>query len=204
MVDLSHCRRWDIQGRDLTEAWPPGFALPDSPGSVILHARGLIGRTGQRQAVLWLFDDKATAPAGSGCTETTEGSLCLSLLGKDVFRITEKLTNLDLGGPQHQAPFLLLGPFCHLTCQIVVLKNDPADAAVLVACACGFAHDLVHAVLQAGEEFGLKSAGERRFVEHLRSKTLSNRAAKSKASTAKLTAAEKPRSPSRGRTKKTY
>jgi hypothetical protein len=204
VADLSHCRRWDIQGPDLSAALPSGFLLPDSPGRVILHAKGLTGRTGQRQVFLWLFDDKATAPTGNGCTETTEGSLCLVLLGKDVFHITEKLTNLDLGGPQHQAPLLLLGPFCHVTSQIVVLKNDPADAAVLVSCSRGFAHDLVHAVLAAGEEFGLRSAGERRFMEQFKSEAASNRPPKPKASVRKSTSGEKPKSTGRTRSKKTY
>lgn len=203
VVDLSHCRRWDIQGRDLDEAWVSEFSLPDSPGHVVLHADGLTGRAGQRQAFLWLFDDKAAAPAGTGCTETTEGSLCLALLGKDVFHITEKLTYLDLGDPKRKAPFLVLGPFCHVTGQIVVLKNDPAKAAVLVACTRGFAHDMVHAVLKAGEEFGLRPAGEKRFREHLKSAPGPDHPAKPKTSTRKSTAAEKPRPTGGGRSKKT-
>lgn len=203
VVDLSHCPRWDIQGRDWDKALPPAFSLPDSPGSVVWHSKGLIGRTGRRQAFLWLFDDKAAAPAGAGCTETTEGSLCLALLGQDVFQITEKLTSLDLGDPKRKAPFLLLGPFCHVTGQIVVLKNDPADAAVLVAGARGFAHDIVHAVLMAGEEFGLRPAGERRFRDQLKPATTSDRPAKPKAATAKPTPAEKPKSAGRTRSKKT-
>jgi hypothetical protein len=203
MVDLSHCRRWDIQGSEMSAALPPGFLLPDSPGSVILHATGLVGRTGQRQAFLWLFDGKAATPVGSGCTEATEGSLCLALLGRDVFQITERLTHLDLGGPKCEAPCLRLGPFCHVTSQIVVLKNDPADAAVLVACSRGFGHDLVQAVLQAGEEFGLKSAGERRFMEQFKAAAASNRPTRAKASMRKPTAAEKPKSPGRTRSRKT-
>lgn len=203
VVDLSHCHRWDIQGRDLSEALPSEFPLPDSPGGVVLHANGLTGRTGQRQAFLWLFDDKAAAPPGTGCTETTEGSLCLALLGKDVFRITEKLTSLDLGDPKRKVPCLLLGPFCHVTGQIVVLHNDAADAAVLVACARGFAHDMVHAVLKAGEEFGLRPAGERRFMNQIKSAPASGRPAKPKPATRKSAAAEKPKSPGRVRSKKT-
>ena len=204
IVDLSHCRRWDIQGRELSEALPPGVALPDSPGSVVLHAKGLTGRTGQRQAFLWLFDDKAAAPAGAGCTDITEGALCFALLGRDVFQITEKLTSLDLGDPKRNAPFLLMGPFSHITCQIVVLKNDPAAAAVLVACSRGFAHDMVHAVSAAGEEFGLRPAGENRFLEQFQAALAGTPIpAKPKASTRKAAAADKPKSPGRSRSKKT-
>lgn len=203
VVDLSHCPRWDIQGRNLDEASVSEFSLPDSPGGVILRANGLTGRAGQNQAFLWLLDEKSAAPAGTGFTETTEGSLCLALLGKDVFHITEKLTNLDLGDPKRKAPFLVLGPFCHVTCQIVVLNNDPAKAAVLVACTRGFAHDMVHAVLTAGEEFGLRSAGERRFTEFIKSAPGSNHPVKPKTSTRKSTTSEKPKSAGRTRSKKT-
>jgi len=169
IVDLSPCSRWDIQGRELGEALPSGISLPDSPGSVVLHAGGLTGRIGLRQAFLWIFDDKASISAGNGCTDVTEGTLCLALLGKNVFQITEKLTNLDLGDPKRHTPFLLLGPFSHVTGQLVVLNHDPADAVVLVAGTRGFAHDMVHAVLAAGEEFGLKPAGEIRFLEKFKS-----------------------------------
>jgi len=203
IVDLSHCPRWDIQGRDLAEAMPPEFALPDFPGSVLVHAKGLTGRTGRSQVFLWLFDDKAPVPTGAGCTEITDGALCLALLGSDVFQITEKLTNLDLGDPKREAPFLLLGTFSHVTCQLVVLKNDPADAALLVACARGFADDMVHAVLKAGEEFGLRPAGEKRFREQVKSAPSSSHPAKPKAVTRKSTAAEKPKSPGGVRSRKT-
>jgi hypothetical protein len=167
IVDFSHCRRWDIQSRDLDEALPSGASLPESPGSVVLHTTGLTGRAGQRQAFHWLFNDKAAAPAGFGCTEITEGSLCFALLGGDIFKITEKLTSLDLCDPKHSAPFLLIGPFSNITCQIVVLRNDPKNAAVLISCSRGFAHDMVRAVLAAGEEFGLRPAGERCLMEKL-------------------------------------
>jgi hypothetical protein len=203
IVDLSHCRRWDIQGRELSEALPSGVAYPDAPGSVVLHAEGLTGRTGQRQAFLWLFDDKAAAPAGNGCTEITEGALCFALLGEDVFQITEKLTHLDLGAPKRKAPFLLLGPFSHVTGQLVVLNNDPVDAVVLVAGTRGFAHDMVHAVLAAGEEFGLRPAGENRFLAKFQTLAGTPTPSKPKGSTRKATAAATPKSSGRSRSKRT-
>ena len=165
IADLSNCARWDIQGLDLNAAVPSGVSVPGAPGRVALHARGLIGCSGQRQAFLWLFDDQAVAVDATRCTDVTEGTLCLALLGRDVFHITEKLTSLDLAGPSRSAPFLLLGPFAHITCQIVVLSSDPQRGAVLVSCSRGFAHDMVHALLSAGEEYGMRPAGENRFKE---------------------------------------
>jgi hypothetical protein len=201
IVDLSHCLRWDVQGRGLAAALPAGVFVPDTPGSVALHAQGLTGRTGQRQAFLWLFDDKAASPSGTGCTETTEGTLCFALLGRDIFQMVEKLTSLDLANPRRKEPFLLLGPFAHVTSQLVVLKKDPADAAVLVACSRGFGHDMLHAVLAAGEEFGLRPAGESRFLEKLQALSDTPVPSKPKASTHKATAADKPKSSGRRRSK---
>ncbi len=166
VVDLSHSPRWDIQGANLEAAAPKGVALPAAPGGVACATGNLVGRTGMRQALLWAFNGKLPA-MGAGCTETTEGTACVALLGRDVLRITEKLTSLDLGNPELKTPFLKLGPFAHLTAQVVVLSADPQAAAVLVACSRGFGHDLAHAVLQAGEELGLRAAGESRFKTFL-------------------------------------
>jgi hypothetical protein len=201
MVDLSHCRRWDIQGRDLEGAMPE-LPLSPAPGSVMLHGKMLTGRSGRRQAFLWVFDDKAAAPAGGCWTEVTEGTLCLALMGRNVFPITEKLTSLDLGDPKRNAPFLLPGPFSHVTCQLVVLSKDPQNAVVLVAGTRGFAHDLVHAVLAAGEEFGLRPAGENRFLEKFKALPRQEGLEKPKAPARKTAAAGKPRSSGRTRSKK--
>jgi hypothetical protein len=163
LADLSHCPRWDLQSGDLQQLVPAGFAVPESPGDVALAGDMLVNRLGARQASAWLLSPGAAAPSGHGCTETTEASLCLALIGKNVFDITEKLTALDLADPRRTPPFFVQGPFSHVTCQIAVLKNDPLDAAVLLACPRAYGHDMVHALLAAGEEFGLKPAGESRF-----------------------------------------
>jgi len=138
------------------------------PGTITLAGGVLLGRTGLKQTFMWIFDG-SIPPLGAGCTETTEGTFCIALLGKDVLKITEKLTILDPGDPKHKTPFLLLGPFSHVTSHLIVLKNDPADAVVLIAGSRGFAHDMVHDILAAGEEWGLRPAGEMKFQEMLKS-----------------------------------
>ncbi len=200
IVDLSHCRRWDIQARDL-DAAASGISLPVAPGGVMLLNKMLTGRTGRRQALLWAFDDKAAAPAGECWTEVTEGTLCIALLGRNVFQVTEKLSSLDLSDPERSAPFLLLGPFSHVTGQMVVLGKDPQNAVVLVAGTRGFAHDLVHAVLAAGEEFGLRPAGESRFLEKFKSLPRPDVPEKSRSAVRKRAASDKPKSSGRTRSK---
>lgn len=169
LVDLSHDPRWDIQDDELTHAVQGGLSVPPSPGEIMVQEGALTGRTGMRQAFLWQLDGESPRPDGREFTEITEGTLCLALMGKDVLRITEKLSDLDLADPKRTPPFLLLGPFSHVTGQIVVLSRDPQGAVVLIACSRGFGHDMVHGVLAAGEEFGLRPAGDDRFREVLRS-----------------------------------
>ena len=168
LVDMSHCRRWDIQGEQLNQAVRGGLALPASPGEVMVREGALTGRTGARQVLLWRLDGDAAGPEGRQFTEITEGTLCLALIGKEIFRITEKLGDLDLADPGRTAPFLLLGPFAHVTSQIIVLGRDPRSTVVLIACSRAFGRDMVQAVLGVGEEFGLRAAGEDRFRAALR------------------------------------
>ncbi len=201
IVDLSHCRRWDIQARDL-DAAAPGISLPVAPGGVMLAGKVLTGRTGQRQALWWAFDDKADPPAGAGWTDITEGTFCLALLGRDVFKITEKLASLDLADPKRSAPFLLLGPFSNVTCQMAVLGKDPQNAVVLVAGSRGFAHGTVHAVLAAGEEYGLRPAGESRFVEKFKLLPRPDGPERTRTAARKTPAPDKPKSSGRTRSKK--
>jgi hypothetical protein len=90
-----------------------------------------------------------------------------------------------------------------VTGQLAVLNNDPLDAVVLVAGTRGFAHDMVHAVLAAGEEFGLRPAGEKRFLEKLQKLASTPTPSKPKASTQKAAAAATPKPSGRNRSKKT-
>jgi hypothetical protein len=168
LVDLSHCPRLDVQGRDLQGLLPPGFPVPGSPGCVNTGQGMMITRMNAVQACLWVFDPHADIPERFEVTDITEGTLGLALLGEDVFRIAEKLTDLDLRSPKLKAPFLLQGPFAHVPCQVVVVGTAPGKETVVLTCSRGYAHDMVHAIVGAGEEYGLQAAGEDRFFELLR------------------------------------
>lgn len=168
VVDLSHCRRLDIQGRKLPGLLPTAFPVPDAPGGVNLDEGMLITRMNAVQACLWLFDANAAPPDRFEVTDITEGTVGLALLGNEVFRLAEKLTNLDLQDPKRKAPFLLQGPFAHVPSQVIVLGTEPGKRAVVLSCSRGYAHDMVHAVMEAGAEYGLRAAGEDRFLGMLR------------------------------------
>jgi len=66
--------------------------------------------------------------------------------------------------PSKEAPFLLQGPFCHVPCQIVTLdKAADGGGGFLLTCSRGYADSMIHAIMAAGAEFGLRPAGETRF-----------------------------------------
>lgn len=172
LIDLSHRAKWDLQDGDIAAVKPWGIAVPEKPGQCIVENGVLINRMNRTQASIWhLTGDDFAAPDSSKHTDTTDTTLFLALAGKQVFSINEKLTSLDLINPEKKAPFLLQGPFSYVPCQIVVLEKNKDSGTVLLTCSRGYAHDMVNAILEAGEEFGLRPAGENAF--HSRLKELS-------------------------------
>lgn len=169
LIDLSHRAKWDLQDGKIAKIKPWGIAVPEKPGQCIVENGILINRMNRTQASIWhLSGDSLQAPDGSAYTDTTDTTLFLALAGNQVFSITEKLTSLDLIDPEKKAPFLLQGPLSHVPCQVVVLEKNKDSSTVLLTCSRGYAHDMVNAILEAGEEFGLRSAGENAFQSRLK------------------------------------
>lgn len=175
LVDLSHRSKWSIQGKDLGSVLRAAFPLPDAPGNGLWKDGVFIGRVSFKQVFLWDLRPRGTGVAGMGepetavlrspaATDVTDVSVMLGISGSNVLRIAEKLTSMDLGDPGKEAPFVLQGPFSHVPSQVVVLQRTGADGAFIVACSRGYAHDMVHALMDAGEEFGLRPAGEGWFT----------------------------------------
>ncbi len=151
MVDLSHCPRWDLQ------APFEGLEIPEEPGECLLNGAVLVNRMNRTQVSVCHLDGQlARLPVSPSFTDMTDATAFFALLGRNVFAVTEQLTNLDLGRPGRTPPFLLQGPFSHVPCQVVVL----ASSGVLVACPRGYGQDITRSVLHAGEPLGLRPAGE--------------------------------------------
>lgn len=169
LIDLSHRAKWDLQDGKIAEIKPWGIAVPEKPGQCIIENGLLINRMNRTQASIWhLSGDRLQPPDGSAYTDTTDTTLFLALAGKQVFSITEKLTSLDFSDPEKKAPFLLQGPLSHVPCQVVVLVKNKDNGTVLLTCSRGYAHDMAHAIFEAGEEFGLCPAGENAFQSRLK------------------------------------
>ncbi len=166
LVDLSHKTRWDLQDGALDGRTPGGLAVPANPGGCRLENRVLVNRMNRTQAAVWHLGhgDAPPLPAEPGYTDVSEATVFLGLLGPRVFAIAEKLSALDFVDPKRTTPFLLQGPFSHVPCQVVTVTREAhGTGALLVACSRGYARDMVAAVSAAGEEFGLRPAGETTF-----------------------------------------
>lgn len=166
LIDLSHRARWDLQDSDLARFQPMGIGLPKNPGQCSFENGILINRMNRTQASIWHLGGETAAalPDDPAYTDTTDATAFLAVCGRNVFAINEKLTALDLSNPQQTPPFLVQGPLCHVPCQIVTLAKTAERSGILLTCSRGYARDMVHAILSAGEEFGLRPAGEHAFT----------------------------------------
>ncbi|SLM31459.1 hypothetical protein MTBBW1_340011 [Desulfamplus magnetovallimortis] len=164
LVDLSHMTRLDVQDANVGAITPFGVTIPEVPGESVLKDNVLINRMNRIQASVFCLDGhKPEIPKESAYTETTEVGMCLAIIGKEVFSILEKLSSLDFTDPARKAPFLFQGPMSHVPCQIITLSKDGAKSGVLFTASRGYGKDMVHAIMDAGAEFGLKPAGEEKF-----------------------------------------
>ena len=170
LVDLSHKMRLDLQGSDLKSNKPFGIDVPDVPCSSVLANGFLVNRMNGTQASIYhLSGDRVDVPAETEYTDVTENTVFVAIIGSDAFRICEKLSNLDFTDPEKLPPFLYQGPFSHVPCQIVTICRDGEKSGLVLTCSRGYGRDMIHAIRHAGEEFGLKPAGEARFNDWIQS-----------------------------------
>jgi len=170
LVDLSHRPRLDLQSSDLASKRPFKMTVPDTPGrSVVAHGI-LANRMNRTQVSLYHLDgEQPDFPQAPEYTEVTEATLFIALIGAQVFSICEKLTALDFMASDREPPFLYQGPLAHVPCQIVTLNRDAETAGLVLTCSRGYGRDMIHAIMAAGEEFGLRPAGEHRFTQWFQS-----------------------------------
>lgn len=164
IVDLAHKTRWDLQDSKISDLSVGELAVPGQPGDCTFAESTLINRMNGTQASIWHLGVSAPDfPDFSGYTEVSETTVFIAIFGPKAFQVAEKLTNLDFMAPDKKTPFLLQGPFCHVPCQIVTMEQDADNGGFLLTCSRGYGDSMVHAVMEAGAEFGLQPAGENRF-----------------------------------------
>lgn len=169
LVDLSHRTRLDLQSSDLVSKKPFGITIPDVPCQAVFEKGILVNRMNRTQTSLYHLDgDAPDMPSEQEYTDVTENTVFVALIGEAVFSICEKLTALDFMAPEKEVPFLYQGPFSHVPCQIVTLNRDAEKSGVVLTCSRGYGKDMIHAILGAGVEFGLRPAGESRFTQWIK------------------------------------
>ncbi len=170
LIDLSHRPRFDLQDSNLATITPFGLKIPEIPGNCLLENGILANRMNGTQVSLFNLDgqDDVIMPDETGYTDVTESTICVALIGSNIFSICEKLTALDFMDPQRKAPFLFQGPFSHVPCQIITLSKDQNSSGLVLTCSRGYGRDMISSILHAGEEFGLKPAGEQRFTNWIK------------------------------------
>ena len=169
LVDLAHKTRWDLQDSSIGDLTVGDLDVPADPGTCTFEGDTLVNRMNRTQASIYHLGTTAPAmPDVSGYTDVSESTVFIALFGPKAFQVAEKLTNLDFMDPAKPAPFLLQGPFCHVPCQIVTLeKAADGSGGFLLTCSRGYGDSVIHAIMEAGEEFGLRPAGENRFTSWL-------------------------------------
>jgi len=164
IIDLSHVPKWDVQGPNLARLTPFGLIIPEQPGQCVLSRRVLLNRMNAIQAAIWNFEpDCSESPEGLEYTEIADALMLIALAGLHVFSIAEKLSSLDFRDPKLQSPFFIQGPFAHIPCQLAVLAREPDSSLLMLACSGGYGRSMVQAIRGAGEEFGLRPAGQQKF-----------------------------------------
>lgn len=169
LVDLGHKRRFDFQDKNIDMHGVDGITVPKTPGVSLWKNAMVVNRMNTTQASIYVLGRKPLEVKNlQAITEVTEATVFLALFGRGIFHITEKLTSLDFTAPGKKPPFLLQGPFCHVPCQIVNMQNSGNGAGgILLTCSRGYAESMIEAIMGAGQEFGLRPAGEDRFIEWL-------------------------------------
>jgi len=164
VIDLCHRPRWDLQDREIDAIQPWGLTIPDTPGRCLYGNGLLINRMNRTQSSLWhVSGANPDSPEGTAYTDVTDATVFLALVGKNLAPLVEKLTSLDFFSPLYEPPFLLQGPLAHVPCQCVMLEKSRDRSGILFTCSRGYAQSMVHAVMDAGAEFGLRPAGEKVF-----------------------------------------
>ena len=174
LVDLSHRPRFDLQDSNLAAKKPFGLKIPEVPGKSLFENGILANRMNGTQVSLLNLagQDDVSMPEGpgeTGYTDVTESTLCVALIGKEVFSICEKLTALDFMDTERVTPFLFQGPFSHVPCQIVTLNKNGDSSGIILTCSRGYGRDMIDSILHAGDEFKLMPAGESRFTDWIKS-----------------------------------
>jgi hypothetical protein len=164
IIDLSHFSKWEIYDPELPGQSLGPLHVPNRTGEVVLTAEIIVGLCRPSVALVFKCDhsgDELLSEANYA--DVTDGYALLALIGDDGPLAMEKITDLDLTSRSRQHAHLVQGPLLDAPSKIMVFSTAGCKTGMLIAVDRGSGQSIVDAIVDAGTEFELKSAGERAF-----------------------------------------
>ena len=161
VTDLSHVPKWSVNGWDLDGERPAGLSMPAKPGMVALDKGLLLVRTIPSECRVLALGDEVPAFEDKSFTDVTDAYAAMAVVGARCFDILGKLSSIDLEGPS--SPKAALAPVEDITCMLVRMEGKDGVPGLIAACARGYGHFLLDALLDAGGEYSIRAAGWERF-----------------------------------------
>jgi sarcosine oxidase gamma subunit len=167
IIDLCHRPKYDFQCNGEDSGTPMGLALPAEPGNAVIEKGWLISAVGTSQfSLIHIGQEEYMLPVESGFSDLTDGRCLLAIGGKGASELMEKFTRMDFNDKKLSSPCMLQGPMIHTYGQLHILgKKD--DKVFMVNLGRGYAGSVAHAILDVGEPYNLKPAGEDVFTRWL-------------------------------------
>jgi hypothetical protein len=164
IIDLSHLSKWEIYAPELSGQSLGPIHVPNRTGEVFLTTRGIVGLCRPSVALAFKCDNSGDELLNEAKhADVTDGYALLALIGDDGPSTMEKITGLDLSSRLGRHAHLVQGPLLGTPAKIMVFSTSGCKKGMLIAVARGSGQSIVDAILDAGAEFKLKSAGERAF-----------------------------------------
>ncbi len=162
LIDLSHKPSWDLQCKELSIFETSDFDIPEENNRVKRKGNLFISRMNATQCQAWSMDG-VTPELGlfnENCTQITDGQAVLGIMGRNLQRVVESFTPLDIFNPGVSGMTLIQGPLFHVPCQILLLDRSEQMQVMIISCARGYGSSMAQALLKSGESYGLAPGGE--------------------------------------------
>ncbi len=166
IIDLCHRPKYDFQCNG-ENSGTPGLALPTAPGNALIEKGWLVSALGTSQfSLIHIGLEEYMLPDEFGFSDLTDGRCLFAIGGKGASKLMEQFTRMNFNDKKLSAPCILQGPMIHTYGQLHIL-GEGYNKVFMVNLGRGYAGSVIHAILDAGEPYDLKPAGEDVFTRWL-------------------------------------
>ena len=171
LCDLSHARKWQVHGAELSDSLQPLLEGPvPDVGRHSTCRGGLVARTSRHQALFVIYDPKAPSfaemplsPRQDECThivDRTAGFGTFLLCGPQATSVLRKCTPLDLRDRVFPHLACAWTPLTGVRC-LLLRKDWPGLLGYIVLVSREYAEYLWNALLVSGQEFRIQPFGRK-------------------------------------------